>query len=201
MPDYDIYYNIGSFMLGTAIVSCNDIVLMNINKLPSGRPIAVEYRGLHILNIYAPSGAGARTEGEYFDNAELPQLQQTGHGEFIIGGDINFVTTPADTSGNFHTSRTLKEILGGLHLTDTWRQAPTRPAYTHYSTTGDSRIHRIYITSNIASRITGFDLLSAGFTDQNTVVFYSAMGKMGARRRHPRWKFDHAVLQDAELLN
>jgi len=45
MPGYDMYYNIGSHRRGTAIVARNDIALTNINKIPSGRAIAVEYKG------------------------------------------------------------------------------------------------------------------------------------------------------------
>ena len=131
MSGYDIYYNIGPDMRGTATVARNDIVLMNINKLPSGRAIAAECKGLYIVNIYCPSGTAKRTEREYFYNAEVPQLLQIGHGEIIIGDDFNCVLDPADTSGNFHTSRALTEMICGLHLTDTWKQDPTRPAYTH----------------------------------------------------------------------
>jgi len=56
MPGYDVYYNIGSDISGTAIVARNDIMLQNINKSPSGRAKATEYKGLYTVNIYAPSG-------------------------------------------------------------------------------------------------------------------------------------------------
>jgi len=85
MPGYDIYYNIGSFMRGTAIVARNDIALMNINKIPSGRAIAAEYNGPFIVNIKAPSGTAKRAEREHFYNAEVPQLLQTRPRELIIG--------------------------------------------------------------------------------------------------------------------
>jgi exonuclease III len=100
MPAYDMYYNIGSYRRGTAIVARNDIAVTNINKIPSGRSIAAEYKDLHIVNIYAPSGTAKRAEREHFYNAEV-QLLQTGNGEIIIGGDFNCFTNPADTSGNF----------------------------------------------------------------------------------------------------
>jgi exonuclease III len=96
---YDVYYNIGSDTRGTAIVARNYIILHNINKSPSGRAIAAEYKGLHIINIYAPSGTAKRTERTHFYNAEVPQLLQPGHAEIIIGGDFNCVLDPADTSG------------------------------------------------------------------------------------------------------
>ena len=62
MPGYDIYYNIGSDKLGTAIVACNDIALININKLPSERAIDAECKGLCIVNMYGPSGTAKRTK-------------------------------------------------------------------------------------------------------------------------------------------
>jgi hypothetical protein len=66
-------------------VAHNDIMLRNINKLPSGRAIAAECKGLYIVNIYFPSGTAKRTEREKFYNPEVPTLLQTGHGEIIIG--------------------------------------------------------------------------------------------------------------------
>jgi exonuclease III len=92
-------------MRGTAIVARNDIALTNI-KFPSGRVITTECKGLYIANIYTPSGTSRRKEREYFYNAELPQLLQSGHGELIIGVPST-VTGPTDTTGNFHTSRFL----------------------------------------------------------------------------------------------
>jgi exonuclease III len=79
-PDYDIYYNIGSFMRGTAIVARNAIALMNMNKLPSGRPLALDYKGLFIVNIYARSKATKRTERESFYNAKYHNYCKPGMG-------------------------------------------------------------------------------------------------------------------------
>jgi exonuclease III len=73
MYGYEVYYNIGIETRGTAIVARNDVTLHNINKTPSGRAIAAQYKGLHIVNIYAPSGTAKRTEREHFYNAEVPQ--------------------------------------------------------------------------------------------------------------------------------
>jgi len=128
-----------------------------INNLPSGRAIAAEFKGLYIVNIYAPSGTAKRTESESFYNAEVPQLLQAGHGEIIIVGDFKCVLDPVDTSDHFHTSRALTEMIRELHLTDTWKQGQTRPAHTRYSNTGASRIQRIYVSRNTESRITGID--------------------------------------------
>jgi exonuclease III len=196
MSCYDVQYNIGSDIRGTAIVARNDIILHNINKSPSGRVIAAEYKGLHIVNIYAPSGKAKRTEREHFYNAKVPQLLQTGHGEIIIRGDFNCVLDPADSSGHFHTSMALTEITRGLQLKDTWKQDQNRPVYTHYCNTGASRIDRMYVSRDIAPGITGTDFLPAAFTDHDAVVVHLALGDMGMRKRLPRWKLDPTFLRD-----
>jgi len=201
MPGYDVYHIIGSHKRGTAIEARSDIVFTNINKIPSGQAIAAEYKGLHFVNMYSPSGTAKRAEHEHFYNADVPQLIQTGHGDLIIGGDFNCVTNPANTSGHFYTSRALTEMLRGLHLACVWKQDPTRPAYTHYFTTRASRIHRIYVPRNITSQITGIDILPAAFTDHNAVVLRLALGEIGARRCQPRWKLDPTMLRDADLLS
>jgi hypothetical protein len=89
----------------------------------------------------------------------------------------------------------------GLQLKDTWKQDPNRPAYTHYTNTGGSRIDRIYVSSEITDRITGTDFLQAAITDHNAFVVHLALGDMGMRKRMPRWKLDPALLRDNELQN
>jgi len=70
---------------GAAILARNDIALLNIKKLSSGRAIAAECKRLYIVSVYAQFGTAKRTEREYFYNAEVSQLLQTGHGKIIIG--------------------------------------------------------------------------------------------------------------------
>lgn len=60
----DVYNNIGTQMRRTAVVSRKDITLTNINKPPTGRAIAVEYKGLYIGNIYDLSETARRMERE-----------------------------------------------------------------------------------------------------------------------------------------
>jgi exonuclease III len=56
MPGYKTYNNIGTQMCGTAILAQREIPLTNITKLLKGRVIAAEYKGIHLVNIHAPSG-------------------------------------------------------------------------------------------------------------------------------------------------
>jgi exonuclease III len=181
MPGYDTVYNVGTQTRGTAIMARNDIILTHISKVPTGRVIAAEYKGLHIINIYAPSGTARRMEREQFYSTELPQLLQDRHGDLIIGGDFNCVIAPADTTGNYNTSRTLTEMIRGLKLTDTWTQNPNRPTYTHFSPAGASRIDRIYASSEVMGRKTGIEILPVAFTDHNAVALRLVLGERRVR--------------------
>jgi exonuclease III len=88
-----------------------EVHLTNVTKLPSGRAIAADYKGIQLINIYAPSGTARKTEKEHFYNTELPQILQAGHKDLLIGGDFNCVPHPADTTGHFQTSRALTELV------------------------------------------------------------------------------------------
>jgi endonuclease/exonuclease/phosphatase family metal-dependent hydrolase len=140
-------------------------------------------------------------EREQFYNTELPQILQDRHGDLVIGGDFNCIIAPADTTGNYTTSRTLAEMICGLKLTDTWTQNPNRPIYTRYSPAGASRIDRIYVSSEVMGRKTGIEILPAAFTGHNAVVLRLALGKRHVRMGRARWKMNPILLKDDELLS
>lgn len=173
---------------------------MNILKLPTGRSIAAEYKGIYLVDKYAPSGTARRTEREYFYNTELPQLLHAGSGDLVIGGDFNCVTDPIDTTCHYHTSRALSEMIRRLHLTDTWSQHQNRPTHTRYHTAGASRIERIYISIGMMHRKTSIEILPAAFANRNAVVLRLVLGEMRARRGRARWKLNPTMLRDADLL-
>jgi len=91
-------------------------------------------------------------------------------------------------------------MIRGLHLADAWKQDPNRPVYTHYFTTGASRIDRIYVARNLTSTITGIDILPAAFTDHNAVMLRLLLGERRVRRCHMRWKLDPTMLRDEDLV-
>jgi exonuclease III len=132
--------------------------------LPSGRAIASDYKGIQLINIYAPSGTARKTKREHFYNTELPKILQAGHKDLLIGGDFNCALHPADTTGQFQTSRALTKMVRGLTLHDAWNQNPSRPTYKYYSSNGASRLDRFYISTDLLSRKTGMDVIPAAFT-------------------------------------
>jgi exonuclease III len=73
---YDTHMNIGTTMRGTAIMTKRQHQLTNIITIPSGRAIAAKLQGIHLINIYAPSGTARRAEREDFYIMELTHILQ-----------------------------------------------------------------------------------------------------------------------------
>jgi len=63
--------NIGTDKRGTAILAKHGLALSNIQRLLSGRGMSASFRGILIVNIYAPSAAEKRQEREAFYNTEV----------------------------------------------------------------------------------------------------------------------------------
>jgi len=59
-------------MRGTAMLVRKVMPITIVHKLPSGRAMSAEYRGIRLINVYAPSDSAWRTEREDFLNTELP---------------------------------------------------------------------------------------------------------------------------------
>jgi endonuclease/exonuclease/phosphatase family metal-dependent hydrolase len=112
----------------------------------------------------------------------MPQLLRVGHGDLILRGDFNCVTDPTNTNGTFQNSRALTEMIRGLSLTNTWKKYPTRPTFTHHSSTGASRIDRVYVFRDMMHKKTGIEIVPAAFTDHNAVVLRLVLGELVARR-------------------
>ena len=117
-PGYISYSNIGPDMRGTAIMARRNLPITHIERLPSGRAIAVENYGLRIVNVYAPSGTAKRTDRERFYNVELPVLFSTHTTPILVGGDFNCILSPSDSTGTFSSSNALANIIRGFRLTD-----------------------------------------------------------------------------------
>jgi exonuclease III len=100
-------------MCGTTILARHDFPLNNVTRLPSGRAIAAEYNGISFINVYAPSVSAKRADREQFFNLELPELLYATPPSLLIGGDFNCVLQPADTTGQFITSRALQGVVQG----------------------------------------------------------------------------------------
>jgi len=130
---YNTQLSIGTSIRGTAIPARSTLHLTNITILSSGRAIAADYKGIRLINVYAPSGTARRADREQFYTTELPYLFHDGPTGLLIGGDFNCVLHHGETTGHFQPSRALTEMIRELVLHDAWQQNPARPTYTYHS--------------------------------------------------------------------
>jgi exonuclease III len=149
---YTVHYNIGSSQRGTAIVARDNIELANITRIPSGRAIAAEFKGIWLINIYAPSGAAKRNDREQFFNTEHPYILRAAPENIILRGNFNCVLEKNDTTSHFNYIRSLAQLIQGLTLRDAWETNPAIHAYTHYSSTGATRIDRLIYHTHCTRR-------------------------------------------------
>jgi hypothetical protein len=93
----------------------------------------------------------------------------------------------------------LSEVVRGLALSDAWSQDPQRPAYTHFSPNGATRIYRFYITQDLLLRKTGIEILPGVFTDHNAVVLRLSLPTVRKSWRRGRWKMGPVLVTDAAV--
>jgi len=195
---YTVHYNIGTEQRGTAIVARDNIELANITRIPSGRTIAAEYKGIWLVNIYAPSGAAKKNEREQFFNSELTYILRAAPEEIVLGGDFNCILEKSDTTGHPNYSRALAQLIQGLALRDAWEINPSSHAYTHYSSIGATRIDRIYLSHKLYPKKTSIVTIPAAFTDHLAVVLRMTVETPLFIRGRGIWKLKTAIAATAE---
>jgi len=194
---YTVHYNIGTSQRGTAIVARDNIELSNITRMSSGRAIAAEFKGIWLVNIYASSGAAKRNEREQFFNTDLTYILRAALENIILGGDFNCVLDKSDTTGHFNYSRSLAQLIQGLTLRDAWETNPAIHANTHYSSTGATRIDRLYISHTLYAKKASIITIPAAFTDHLAVVLRMTVETPLFRRGRGTWKMKTAVMATA----
>jgi exonuclease III len=90
---------------GTAMVTRNEITITDITRLPSGRGIAAEYRGIWLVKVYAKSGTAKRHARERFYNNELPYLLRASSSNMIVRGNFKRVLNHKTALGTLTTVR------------------------------------------------------------------------------------------------
>jgi len=193
---YTAHTNIGTGRRRTAILAKEELVLSDIRRIPSGRGIAATYNGIRIINVYAPSGAEKRNARESFYDTEITSLLLSTDTEMIIAGDFNCVLSSADTTGRGNYSRALDTLTKGLGLKDAWESPHTRPTYTHYTSTGASRLDGIYVTENLRKNKKGVETVAAAFTDHLAVILRITLDIRNICRGRGYWKMNVSLLNE-----
>jgi exonuclease III len=198
--NYETYFNIGSNLRGTAILVKYGIVVEDVKRLHTGRGIAAHILNKWFINVYAPSGAEKRAERESFYSTDIVTLLPVSEVESVMGGDFNCVINRHDTTATFNPSRALNELICGLHFVDAWDQQ-TRPAYTHYTSTGATRLDRIYVTPTLYQKKTGIETMAAAFTDHFAVVLRLELDGPCTQRGPGVGKMNVSLFKDACFLD
>ena len=79
--------------------------------------------------------------------------------------------------------------------------SPDRPAYTHYTGRGASRIDRIYASHTLYGKKRDAETRMAAFTDHLAVVLRIALDITTVRRGRIFWKMNTALLQHLRRWN
>jgi len=72
--DYIAIVNEGTEKTGTAILTKVGLQLQHVKRIPSGRSVPAMFKGIWIINIYAPSGGEKRSERECFYKTDVIYL-------------------------------------------------------------------------------------------------------------------------------
>jgi len=178
------------------MVTRNEITITNTTRLPSGRGIAAEYRGIWLVNVYAPSRTPKQQERELFYNNKLPYLLRASSSNMIVGGDFNCALNDTHSIGQLNYSKALDGLVRGFELQDIWRADSLRIVFTHYSPMGTSRIDRIYTTKGLSNKKICVETVAAAFTDHLSVVKLLSVDVPIVRPGKGFWKMNTSILSD-----
>jgi hypothetical protein len=110
-----------------------DISRLRVKRIPSGRCIAVEIKGVWYVNVYAPSEAERKLEREQFFNNDLHLILPVTPEEILLAGDFNCIINKMDSTGNESCSKALERLIRGMALHDVWEVTEATHWYTHYA--------------------------------------------------------------------
>jgi endonuclease/exonuclease/phosphatase family metal-dependent hydrolase len=192
---YKSYFNVGTAGRGTALITSDEFTITNVKQLPSDRGKTAEYKGIRMINIYAPSGTVKRQEREHFYTSDLTYLLEGSPSSMIMGGDFNCILNKSDTTGYFNYSKALDGLVRELGLQDMWQADPSSKIFTH-SPTDASRIDLIYTTKELSANKIGVETVAAVFTDHLAVILRLSVNVPMVRRGRGLWKLNATLLEE-----
>ena len=155
--------------------------------------MSATFHGISIVNIYAPSGAENR---QAFYNIDVVHMIPSSSMAMILSGDFNCVINKDDCTRQWNYSRALARPIWRMELIDVWEATPNRTARTHYTSTGASRIDRIYVNHDLRRKQQGAETVAAAFTDLFAVILRFPMDFPRAFRWKGYWRMNLSFLSD-----
>ena len=200
LPSYTTWINIGTDLRGTAILTSTGLVIDEVQRLPTGRGIAISIHNVWYVCVYAPSGAERRTDREAFFNTELPLILPVTPKALLLAGDFNCIINKQDSTGNVPRSVALETLVHGMELHDVWESTNPRLGYTHYAPLSASRLDRIYVSPQLYRQKQGVETVAAAFTDHMAVVVRLGSETLFQKRGRGYWKLNVSLLRDEQIL-
>ena len=152
-----------------------------------------------ICNIYAPSGSAQRAARENFFNETLPYYLRHRTTHVILAGDFNCVLRTRDSSSP-NTSPALKAAVQQLQLHDVWEKLCPRDAgYTYVCRNAQSRLDRIYVSSNLREHLRTTHAHVCSFTDHKALTLRLCLPHLGQEHGRGFWSLRPYLLTDENI--
>jgi len=154
------------------------------------------FKGIWIINIYAPSGVEKQSERECFYTTDVTYLLSTASNGMINAGDFNCFVSPAGCAGKPSMSHALATLVKGMGLRNMWETHTHCPAYTHYTNDGAARIDRFYATETLIYRKQGAETVAAAFPDHFAVIVLMTFDTPRMMCRARVWRMNITLLEE-----
>jgi hypothetical protein len=141
--------NLGNERSDTTIPTTDGITVLQIKRIPSGRGMEMEIKGVWYINVYAPSGVERILERERFFNNELLLILPVSPAEMLLVGGFNSNINKLDSTGNVSWSKALDRLVSGLGLHDLREVMKTTHGYNQYAALSATCLDRIYVTEGL----------------------------------------------------
>jgi endonuclease/exonuclease/phosphatase family metal-dependent hydrolase len=121
--------------------------------------------------------------------------------EILLAWDFNCVLSHADSTGQGNYSKMLEKLVRGASLHDAYDTPTPRPNYTHFTSTGASRLDRIYITEHLRKNKYGVEMMPSAFTDHLAVIIRLSLESQSTRYGPSYWKMNAYLLHETDFLH
>ncbi|EIW58188.1 DNase I-like protein, partial [Trametes versicolor FP-101664 SS1] len=160
---------------------------------------------LRILNVYAPN---SMAENAAFWGNIRDAIRAAGVAKpDVVMGDCNVVEDPIDRlpqrSDNEEAAGALRTLVNDLGLCDGWREtSPGVKAFTYLqqSTGSQSRIDRIYVSTDLVDRTADWDIIGSGVHTDHQLAVCSIANYNTPYVGKGRWTLSTAVIRDPAFL-
>ncbi len=195
------------FAINTRIVALED---MEMKVVVPGRAALLRFRWtgdrvLSVLNVYAPNVDAENAL--FWDTVAGSLAGMRGRNPELILGDFNMVEDSMDRlpprCDQAAEVESLGKLVGTLRLVDGWRvNNPNTRAYTYLqaATSSQSRIDRIYASSELMQRAEDWEIMGSGILTDHRVVSVSLANYKAPGTGRGRWAMPQVLLTDGEFV-